>query len=73
MSLARHIGNADFMVEAACAKVFCLLSAGLYKEAFDEVGQVDISNASSPYLYLKSASNLNGNLNCSKELEHYSS
>ena len=51
MSLARHIGNADFMVEAACAKVFCLLSAGLYKEAFDEVGQVDISNASSPYLY----------------------
>ena len=32
MSLARHIGNADFMVEAACAKVFCLLSAGLYKD-----------------------------------------
>ena len=25
------------------------------------------------YLYLKSASNLNGNLNCSKELEHYAS
>ena len=24
-------------------------------------------------LYLKSASNLNGNLNCSKELEHHSS
>ena len=24
-------------------------------------------------IYLKSASNLNGNLNCSKELEHYSS
>ena len=24
-------------------------------------------------LYLKSASNLNGNLNCSKELEHYAS
>ena len=23
--------------------------------------------------YLKSASNLNGNLNCSKELEHYAS
>ena len=28
----------------------------------------------SVFLYnLKSASNLNGNLNCSKELEHYSS
>ena len=25
------------------------------------------------YLTLKSASNLNGNLNCSKELEHYAS
>ena len=25
------------------------------------------------YLNLKSASNLNGNLNCSKELEHYAS
>ena len=24
-------------------------------------------------MYLKSASNLNGNLNCSKELEHYAS
>ena len=24
-------------------------------------------------VYLKSASNLNGNLNCSKELEHYAS
>ena len=25
------------------------------------------------FLFLKSASNLNGNLNCSKELEHYAS
>ena len=25
------------------------------------------------FMYLKSASNLNGNLNCSKELEHYAS
>lgn len=25
------------------------------------------------FKYLKSASNLNGNLNCSKELEHYAS
>ena len=25
------------------------------------------------FIFLKSASNLNGNLNCSKELEHYAS
>ena len=29
--------------------------------------------ASEKVLNLKSASNLNGNLNCSKELEHYAS
>ena len=36
-----------------------------------------INNKKSPiqdeYIDLKSASNLNGNLNCSKELEHYAS
>ena len=30
-------------------------------------------DANSKYINLKSASNLNGNLNCSKELEHYAS
>ena len=33
-----------------------------------------LSNTSAEFAYiLKSASNLNGNLNCSKELEHYAS
>ncbi len=32
-----------------------------------------LSESELVYLTLKSASNLNGNLNCSKELEHYAS
>lgn len=48
---ALRLKNPNFIVEASCAKVFCLLSAGLYKEAFDVVGGVDISKASSPYQY----------------------
>ena len=34
---------------------------------------IDISKNVIDVSILKSASNLNGNLNCSKELEHYSS
>ena len=37
-----------------------------------QIGFDDIS-AEPDHIYLKSASNLNGNLNCSKELEHYAS
>ena len=33
----------------------------------------DIKSILELFNYLKSASNLNGNLNCSKELEHYAS
>lgn len=51
MVVAKQILNPDFLVEASCSKVFCLLSAGLYKEAFDAVNGVDISKASSPYRY----------------------
>ena len=44
----------------------------MHKDSFDFV-----YNAEDDYydlvVDLKSASNLNGNLNCSKELEHYSS
>ena len=32
-----------------------------------------IEDVSADLVHLKSASNLNGNLNCSKELEHYAS
>lgn len=48
---ARQMNNPDYVVEATCAKVFCLLSAGLYKEAFDEIGKADISQVSTPYKY----------------------
>ena len=34
---------------------------------------LELNNKEFDVLYLKSASNLNGNLNCSKELEHYAS
>ena len=37
------------------------------------IGSVSISPTGGLDIYLKSASNLNGNLNCSKELEHYAS
>ena len=50
-AMARQLNTPNALVEAACAKVFCLLSAGLYKEAFDAVGAVDISKASTPYIY----------------------
>ena len=40
--------------------LLCLSCAGLYAQENMKVN-------------LKSASNLNGNLNCSKELEHYAS
>ena len=51
MREARRMSNPDYVVEATCAKVFCLLSAGLYKEAFDEIGKADISQVSTPYKY----------------------
>ena len=35
--------------------------------------KVAMAKLESGVFYLKSASNLNGNLNCSKELEHYAS
>ena len=36
-------------------------------------GHTPIPSVMSHFIFLKSASNLNGNLNCSKELEHYAS
>ena len=51
LAVARRMSQSDALVEASCAKVFCLLSAGLYKEAFDAVNSIDISHASPPYQY----------------------
>jgi type II secretory pathway pseudopilin PulG len=46
LMVARRMKNTDYIVMAECNKVFCLLSAGLYKEAFDEMNTINISHAS---------------------------
>ena len=38
--LAQKTGNTSTIVTSACDKVFCLLSAGLYKEASDEIAHI---------------------------------
>lgn len=43
LQVATQLRNADHIVEARCDVVFCLLSAGLYKEALDEAHGIDIS------------------------------
>lgn len=53
LQIAQRLHNPNYQVEATCAKVFCLLSAGLYKEAFDEVNLVDISQVNTPYYKYK--------------------
>lgn len=47
--LATQLGNIDYQAESKCALIFCLMSAGLYKEAFDELETIDISKISPPY------------------------
>ncbi len=42
---AIHLKSPSLIVNAKCNTVFCLLSAGLYKEAFDEICDIDISHA----------------------------
>lgn len=39
-SLAIILDNRNYKVEAGCAKVFCHLSAGLYKEAFEVMAKI---------------------------------
>lgn len=40
LQLATQLDNKDCQVEAGCALVFCMLSAGLYKEAFDQMREI---------------------------------
>lgn len=40
------MNNIDSIIHSHCAVVFCLLSAGLYKEAFEEVNKIDIATSS---------------------------
>lgn len=57
LAVARRIGKDDYIVEAKTARVFTLLSAGLYKEAFDQLGTIDTSHAGRAarcrYLFIK--------------------
>jgi hypothetical protein len=46
LQVASRLHNADHMVSARCDLVFCMLSAGLYKEALDEAQTIDITQAS---------------------------
>ena len=51
-----------------CLNAFCVIF--VYHETWL---QTCLESKTLSYIVLKSASNLNGNLNCSKELEHYAS
>ena len=44
--LAARLESPDSRVEAGCATVFCLISAGLYKEAFDMLDGLSVEGAS---------------------------
>ena len=44
LAIARRIGNRDYIAEAETARTFTLLSAGLYKEAFDQLESIDLRN-----------------------------
>lgn len=45
LRMATRLGHTDGMVRSRCAVVFCLLSAGLYKEAFESLALIDVSHA----------------------------
>ena len=59
--LAAHAELPDARVEAGCATTFCLISAGLYKEAFDEMESLSVENATDQALleYYKTQVRLN--------------
>ena len=47
--IASKLDNPEYKLESQCAQIFCLLSAGLFKEAFDEYKEIDCENVSDPY------------------------
>lgn len=49
LRLASEIGNPDDEVQARCDIIFCLLSAGLYKEAFDELHVINLKGCTNAY------------------------
>ena len=60
LSQALKERNCDYELEARCDIVFCLLSAGLYTEAFNELATIRLEgiNQQSRKLYFKMASRL---------------
>lgn len=44
LQLAERLQNPGYIAESNGAIVFCLLSSGLFKEAFDVIGKIDISH-----------------------------
>lgn len=60
LSQALKERNCDYELEARCDIVFCLLSAGLYTEAFNELATIRLegTNQQSRKLYFKMASRL---------------
>lgn len=61
LKIANRLKNSDYKVEAQCNIVFCLLSAGLFKEAFDMFSSISLKGVSkhSKVLYFTTASRLN--------------
>ena len=63
--MSYNFDDSDPMTDYFCTNFYLTLGVGTYKKPYKiELPKLDC---------LKSASNLNGNLNCSKELEHYAS
>ena len=54
-TIAQQLSNRNYVLEAGCMKAFCLLSAGLYKEAFDQMRLLKHNNVDPKYkeLYYK--------------------
>lgn len=49
LQLAQQLQNQGYVVEANSAIVFCLLSSGLFKEAFDVIEKIDVTNVPLSY------------------------
>lgn len=48
-TLASNLNNIEYKLESKCALIFCLLSAGLYKEAFDEFQEINCQDIGLSY------------------------
>ena len=48
-NIAQQLSNRNYELEAGCMKAFCLLSAGLYKEAFDQMRLLKHNNVDPKY------------------------